>query len=183
MCGTATQGRTSESACYRRGNGCCAAALYAFQPMKRSRLPRCRGAELQAETGNRPSLRPQNILEMLPHRLLITEVVIVLHQAIEQRFVYRAPRGLDLNRAQRPQRHRQRRGVDQDRLWPGTPRAALAADVAAYRRQPRFGRPAPTSEVALGKPCRARRRWPVSIPGPRITAATASIGYWWDASE
>src|ERR1017187_5230180 len=87
------------------------------------------------QTGNRPSLSPQNILEMLPHRLLRTEVVIVLHQAIEQRFVGRAPRGIDLNRAQRPQRHRQRRGVDQDRLWPGTPRAALAADVAAYRRQ------------------------------------------------
>ena len=54
---------------------------------------------------------------------------------ILQRLVCGAPRGFDLNRSQRPQRHRQRRGVDQDGFRPRTPRAALAADVAAYRRQ------------------------------------------------
>src|ERR1039458_349724 len=60
-----------------------------------AQVPRCR---TPGQTGNRPSLSPQNILEMLPHRLLITKVVIVLHQAVEQRLAYCAPLGFDLNK-------------------------------------------------------------------------------------
>ena len=60
---------------------------------------------------------------------------MVLHQAIEQRFVCRAAYRLQVDGAQRWKREGQRRGVDQDSFRPGTPRAALPSDVAAYRRQ------------------------------------------------
>src|SRR5215472_1042366 len=58
--------------------------------MPRRRTPR--------HAGDRPSLRPRQILEMLAHRLFITEVVVMFDEAVEQRFVTSAAHLLDLDR-------------------------------------------------------------------------------------
>src|SRR5215510_13909721 len=60
--------------------------------MARGRTPR--------HTRYRTSLCPTNILQVLADRLLIAEVVILLHQAVEQRLIRGASHRLDLNRAQ-----------------------------------------------------------------------------------
>ena len=106
-----------------------------LQPMKRSRLRQVPRRRTPRQTGHRPPLRPDQILQVLAHGLLIAQVVKLLHQAVEQRFVGRAPHELNLNRPQRSQRHRQRRGVDQDCFRPRTRRAALTDDAPAHRRQ------------------------------------------------
>ena len=61
----------SETACCRRGSGDCAAAPSADQPMKRSRGPRCRGAERPREARHRPARGADQILQVLADRLLI----------------------------------------------------------------------------------------------------------------
>src|ERR1017187_5043108 len=138
-----------------------------------------------SQTGNRPPLGPQKIFEMLAHRLLVAQVVVVLHQAVEQRLIGGAPHRLDLPRAQSRKRHGQRRGVEQDRLGPGTRRPAWPADLTAGcplgPAAIRSGRPAPASAADRGIPRRAGRRWPASSPGLRITGGIASSGCWWDA--
>src|SRR5215471_19330013 len=59
--------------------------------MPRGRTPR--------QTRYRTTLRPTDILQVLAHGLFITKVVILLHQAIEQRLIGGAPHWLDLNGA------------------------------------------------------------------------------------
>jgi len=49
------------------------------------------------QTGHRPPLRPGHILEVLAHRLLIAQVMVMFHQAVEQWFVRRAPHLLELD--------------------------------------------------------------------------------------
>lgn len=49
------------------------------------------------QTRNRPPVRPDHILEVLPHGLLITKVVVLFHQAVEQRFVRSMPHRLELD--------------------------------------------------------------------------------------
>src|SRR5687767_2428788 len=39
----------------------------------------------------RPPLRPHQILQMLAHRLLVAEVVMLFHQAVKQRLISAAP--------------------------------------------------------------------------------------------
>jgi len=58
--------------------------------MSRCRTPR--------QTRYRTTLRPTNILQVLADRLFIAEVVILFHQAIEQRLIGGAPYRLDLDR-------------------------------------------------------------------------------------
>ena len=70
----------------------------AARQVSRRRTPR--------QTGHRSPLCPHQILQVLSHRLLIAQVVKLFHQTMEQRFVSRAPHELNLNRTQRPQRHR-----------------------------------------------------------------------------
>jgi hypothetical protein len=65
---------------------------------------------------------------MLAHRLFIAEIVMLLHQAVEQRFVGRLSDLLQRDRPDVAERAHKRRCVDQHRLWP------LAADQ-------RIGRP------------------------------------------
>src|ERR1051325_1995269 len=60
--------------------------------MSRCRTPR--------QTRYRTTLRPTNILQVFAHRLFIAEVVVLLHQAIEQRLIGSASYRLDLNRAE-----------------------------------------------------------------------------------
>src|ERR1051326_2949575 len=60
--------------------------------MSRCRTPR--------QTRYRATLRPTNILQVLAHRLFIAEVMILLHQAIEQRLIGSASYLLELNRSQ-----------------------------------------------------------------------------------
>ena len=86
-------------------------------------------------------LRPHQIFQVLADRLLVPQVMVGFHQAVEQRLIRGAPHELDFNRAQRLKRHGQRRGVDQDRLWPGTPRPALPSDLTAHGRQLDLARP------------------------------------------
>src|SRR3974390_1521288 len=57
--------------------------------MTRRRTPR--------QTSNRPRLHPRHILKMFAHRLLISEVVMLFHQAVEQRFFRRAPNFVDVD--------------------------------------------------------------------------------------
>jgi len=59
------------------------------------------------------ALRPGQIRQVLADGLLISKVMIVLHQAVEQRLFRGASKGLDVNRVERLQRHRQRGIVDQ----------------------------------------------------------------------
>src|SRR5664279_5250130 len=59
--------------------------------MSRCRTPR--------QTRYRTTLRPTNILQVLADRLFIAEVVILFHQAIEQRLIGGAAYRLDLDRA------------------------------------------------------------------------------------
>src|SRR4051794_21464315 len=43
------------------------------------------------QTGDGASLGPGQIFQVLPDRLLVLQVVMLLHQAVEQRFVARSP--------------------------------------------------------------------------------------------
>src|SRR5215471_20586345 len=71
--------------------------------MSRCRTPR--------QTRYRATLCPTNILQVFAHRLFIAEVVILLHQTIEQRLIGSASYLLELNPAERTQRHSQPRSV------------------------------------------------------------------------
>ena len=62
--------------------------------MARRRTPR--------QAGDRTALRPDQILQVLPDRLFIAEVMMLLHQAVEQRLVGRSPHLLELDRAAVP---------------------------------------------------------------------------------
>src|SRR5436305_1984111 len=70
--------------------------------MARRRTPRQRS--------NRPALRPRHILQMLAHRLFITQIVMMLDETIAQR-LFRCPShlpqldGLDLIQAPGNRRH------------------------------------------------------------------------------
>src|SRR5215471_572612 len=58
----------------------------------RSRTPR--------QASNRTALRPTNVLQMLADRLFIAEVMVMLHQAVEQRLISGASHLLDRDRPQ-----------------------------------------------------------------------------------
>src|ERR1700709_2675772 len=59
--------------------------------MTRRRTPR--------QTGDGAAFRPNEILQVLADGLLIRQIMMMLHQAVEQRFIGGAPYRLDLNRA------------------------------------------------------------------------------------
>jgi hypothetical protein len=61
------------------------------------------------------------ILQVLTHRLFITKIMMLLHQAVEQRLVGRFSDLLQRDRADVGERGVDRRGVDQHRLWPLAP--------------------------------------------------------------
>ena len=94
-----------------------------------------------------------------------SQVVMLLHQAVEQRLVGRAPHLLNLDRTQRAERHFQRRRVDQHGFRPRTRRAGAGPGSGGEPAATRSRRPAGASAAGRGKPCRATRRWPVSTPG------------------
>src|SRR5438270_134702 len=79
--------------------------------MPRRRTPR--------HAGDRSSLRPDQILQMLAYRLLVAKVVMMLDEAIEQRFIGRAADLLYFQRSQLLQGRDYRCRVDLDRR--GTP--------------------------------------------------------------
>ena len=57
------------------------------------------------QTSDRLPVRAYQILQVLAHRLFIAKVMILLHQAVEERLVRGASYGLNLDPAQRTQRH------------------------------------------------------------------------------
>src|ERR1044071_6377839 len=65
--------------------------------------------------GDRSSLRPDQILLMLAHRLLVAEVVMMLNEAIEKHLIGRAADLLYFQRSQLLQGRDYRCRVDQDR--------------------------------------------------------------------
>ena len=67
------------------------------------------------------TVRPHQILQVLAHRLLITKIMMLLHQAVEQRLIGRFSNLLQRDRADVGERAVERRGVDQHRLWPLAP--------------------------------------------------------------
>ena len=66
-------------------------------PIAAAQVTRCR---TPCQTGDRTPLSPAQILKLLADRLLIAQVMMLFHQAIEQRFVPRAPHLLKLERLQ-----------------------------------------------------------------------------------
>src|SRR5260370_34895964 len=64
-------------------------------PIAAAQVTRCRTPR---QAGDRTPLRPDQILELLADRLLIAQVMMLFHQAVEQRFVPRAPHLLKLDR-------------------------------------------------------------------------------------
>src|ERR1017187_845150 len=66
--------------------------------------------------GDGSSLRPHQILQVLSHWLLVTEIVMMLDEAVEQRFVGCSSDLLKRDRTDVDKCTRQRRHVDQDRL-------------------------------------------------------------------
>src|SRR6266851_946212 len=62
-------------------------------------------------TSDGPPHRPHQILQVLAYRLLVAQVVILLHQAVEQRLFRRAPHQLELDRPHLAQRASGLRGV------------------------------------------------------------------------
>ena len=67
------------------------------------------------------SCRPHQILQVFAHRLFIAKIVMLLHQAVEQRLVGRLSDLLQRDRADVGERAVERRRVDQHRLWPLAP--------------------------------------------------------------
>src|SRR5215831_18677290 len=66
-------------------------------PVTAAQMSRCRTPR---QTRYRATLRPTNILQVFAHRLFIAEVVMLLHQAVEQRLIGSASYLLELNRSQ-----------------------------------------------------------------------------------
>jgi hypothetical protein len=64
-------------------------------PIAATQVTRCR---TPCQASDRPPLSPDQILELLADRLLIAQVMMLFHQAIEQRFVPGAPHLLKLDR-------------------------------------------------------------------------------------
>ena len=58
-----------------------------------AQVPRRRGP---GQAGDRPPLRPHQILQVFSHRLLIAEIMVLLKQAVEQRLFGSAPHLLEL---------------------------------------------------------------------------------------
>src|ERR1700733_392442 len=71
--------------------------------------------------GDGASLCPNQILQVLAHRLLITKIMMLLHQAVGQRLIGRFSNLLQRDRADVGECAVERRGVDQHRLWPLAP--------------------------------------------------------------
>jgi hypothetical protein len=71
---------------------------------------------------------------VLSDRLLIAEIVMLFHQAVEQWLPAGAPYLLEHQRLGSAQPGFDRRGVNQDRLWPGSVCQRIMPDVT-HRRQ------------------------------------------------
>ena len=74
----------SGTACCKQRSGCCAAGFgrpadmaVAAAQMTRRRTP--------CHAGDGPALRPHQILQVFAHRLLIAQVMMLFHEAVEQR--------------------------------------------------------------------------------------------------
>ena len=68
--------------------------VVAAAQMTRRRTPR--------QTGNRPPVRPHQILQMFAHRLLIAKVMMLFHQTVEQRLISGSSYLLKLQRPRSP---------------------------------------------------------------------------------
>lgn len=71
-----------------------------------------------SHTGDRPSVGPHQILEMLAHRLLVAQIVVVLDEAVEQGLVGGAAHLHNLDWTQLPQRSHYGGRIDQHRRRP-----------------------------------------------------------------
>ena len=71
-------------------------------------MPRCRGP---GQAGNGSASGLNQILQLFPDRLGVTEVVVMLEQAVEEAFPARAPHQLQLQRLDLGQRGDQRSGI------------------------------------------------------------------------
>src|SRR3954447_5547740 len=65
------------------------------------------------QTRNRPALRPYQIFQMLSNRLLVSQVMMMLHQTVEQRFIGRPSHLLQIEGPQLPQHAGDRSRVDE----------------------------------------------------------------------
>ena len=124
---------------------------------------------------NRPALRPHQILQVLAHRLFVAQVVMLLHQAVEQRLIRAAPHLHEL----------QRLDLAQTAFHAAWCRSAPAPVVlaapagCAARTSPaatRSGPPGPASATCRGTPCRARRHWAASTARLHTASSTACAG-------
>src|SRR4030095_10818565 len=68
-------------------------------------------------TGDRASLCPHQTLQVFAYRLLIAKIVMLFHQAVEQRFVGRLSNLLQKDRTNGAEWCVELRHVDQHRLW------------------------------------------------------------------
>src|SRR5437899_896008 len=55
------------------------------------------------QASDRPPLRPHQVLQVFSHRLLVAEIMMLLHQAVKQRLFRSAPNLLELQRLQAAQ--------------------------------------------------------------------------------
>ena len=111
-------------------------AAPADETIPAAQVPR-RRAPRQARDGT--LVRPHQVLQMLAHRLLVAQVMMGFHQAVEQRLLGRASRLLKLDGLDLAQRAWDRRAVDQHRRRPGPPRQRVRGRVTHRRQLDRAG--------------------------------------------
>src|SRR6476646_6311576 len=70
------------------------------------------------QAGDRPALRPHQVLQVFAHWLLVAEIMVLFHQAVKQRLLGGAPNLLELQRLEMAQPVFYKRGVDPRRLRP-----------------------------------------------------------------
>ena len=115
------------------------------------------------------------ILQVLAHRLLIAQIVILLHQAVEQRLLRRAAHLYKLQRSDARQWPTHRDGCRESQARAA--RAPLIDSVPGVSPAATRSRPHGEASTAIrGKPCRATRHWPASTAKLHKVAATASSG-------
>ena len=88
---------------------------------------------LPSQARNHLSARLYQILQVLAHRLLIAEIVILLHQAVEQRLFRRAPHLHKFKRSETAKRSANRTVIGDHRLGPL--HAPLIDSAPAFHRR------------------------------------------------
>ena len=164
----------SRNGCYRRRNGYSGAALRCTS--------RCsgRGCRYVAGPNTMPSRPragpgPHQVLEMFAHRLFIAEVMMMLHQAVEQRLMGGATHWLRTRSGPGPSACL-RSVSGQVALAPDEHGKQAGCGVCKLPAATRSGRHGATSTVARGRSCRAGCRWAGATPMLRTASWTASAG-------